>query len=314
MKKPVAALALCAIFLSAPAIASDDALESFKRAQAAFEAGEYETALEEARRAYELSASPNAHLYLSRSLVKLGRFDEAYREMSATLVEASGAATADKKYVPTRDAAAAELAMLNDKVAKIILAFVKPTPNAKIMLNGAEFPGEYLGKPFPVLPGDTVVRVNAPGKLALERSLLLDGGQTETLVLQLEDAPAKTPSGAPPATRETKTAPNTWAYVSMGVGAVGVGTFAVMGLSAKSAHDTLQDECGARCSDARYQDDIDRGKRAQTLANIGLAVGIVGLSVGGALLLFGSETTRDSAALSVTAGPGSGYLRYQSAF
>ncbi|MBX3128127.1 MAG: hypothetical protein KF718_15490 [Polyangiaceae bacterium] len=318
MRHRIVIASLCGLMLAGTASASD-AGQSFKRAQTAFDAGDYETSLAEARRAYELSKSPNAHLYVSRSLVKLGRFDEAFREMTTTLAEAAAATREDAKYTPTRDAAAAELALLNEKIAKVVIAFAEPPQGVTIKLNGADFPADQVGKPYAVLPGDTLIEVTAPGHAPLRRTVSLAAAQTQTVVLQLEAAPAAAPVApeppAPPPRAASASGGNLLAYVSLGVGVAGAATFGIMGMSAKSRHDKLSDECGARCTDPKYQDDIDSGKRSQLIANIGLGVGVVGVGVGTALLLFGSKKSAPEATgLHLGAGPGAASMGYRGVF
>jgi hypothetical protein len=68
--------------------------------------------------------------------------------------------------------------------------------------------------------------------------------------------------------------------------------FAVAGVSAKSVHDDLEAECGAAdCSDSEHQDDASRGKTLQTVANVGLVVGLAGAAGGTLLLLVGQSPT-----------------------
>src|SRR5688500_517595 len=64
------------------------ALEAFKAAQSKYEDKDYAGALEAAKKAVELSGSPNARLYVARSLRELGRIPEAHAEMERTLKEA----------------------------------------------------------------------------------------------------------------------------------------------------------------------------------------------------------------------------------
>ena len=81
-------------------------------------------------------------------------------------------------------------------------------------------------------------------------------------------------------------------FSSLGIGAAGLAVFAVAGVSAKSVHDDLEAECGAGgCSDAEHQNDASRGKTLQTVANIGLVVGLAGAASGTLLLLVGQNPT-----------------------
>ncbi len=92
--------------------------EKFKQAQKKFEKKDYAAALELAQAALETTGSPNARLYVARCLRELGRLDEAHEEMQRTHREALEAAKKDAKYEATRDSAAAELALLDQKSEK----------------------------------------------------------------------------------------------------------------------------------------------------------------------------------------------------
>src|SRR5215470_14218306 len=107
MRHLILALGL-SLACAAPAIAAAQskaetkaALDKFKQAQKKFEKKEYEAALELARAALEITGSPNARLYVARSLRELGHLDEAYDEMQRTHREALEAAKKDPKYEAT---------------------------------------------------------------------------------------------------------------------------------------------------------------------------------------------------------------------
>src|SRR5690606_36414471 len=98
-------------------------------------------------------------------------------------------------------------------------------------------------------------------------------------------------------------------FVAAGVGVAGLAAFAIAGSMAKSEFDTLEEECGsARCTDPKYADNVDSGKRMQTIANIGLIVGAVGVVAGGTLIVLGGPSKKEGAGLLVMPGSlGVGY-------
>ncbi len=305
--------AACLALSSAPAFAqaADDAktaIEQFRTAQKAFDDGEFDKALEAAKAAYAQTKSPNAHLYVARSLRGLGRLEDAYREMKATLDEATELAQSEKKYVPTRDAAAAELALLDKKVGKIVVALANPPPGATVELNGKPLPSEALGVPLPVMPGKIEVRASAPGMKDEQRELRIAAGATETIAIALSEDGTAEPPPPPPKPEPEKSSGTPWrtvGFVSAGVGVAGLAVFAVAGSMAKSKFNQLEDECGGtRCSDPKYADTVDSGKRSQTIANVGLVVGAVGIVAGGALIVLGGSSKSEKAARGPTVDVG----------
>jgi len=85
----------------------------------------------------------------------------------------------------------------------------------------------------------------------------------------------------------------------------------VAGLQASSTYSKLERECGTTgCSDREHLDAINRGKSLQTVADIGLIIGIGGAVTSGALFYFGiagSETA-------VSVVKGGGVFRYRGQF
>jgi hypothetical protein len=69
--------------------------------------------------------------------------------------------------------------------------------------------------------------------------------------------------------------PPALAWVAAGVGFVGLGPFAVLGLSARAEFHDLESRCGSRCAD----DDVDRVRRKALFADIGLGVGLLGAGI-----------------------------------
>ncbi len=317
MMTRTAALLSALLLLSTPAFAEDDARKMFKQAQEHFDDAQYEQALELARKAHEATGSPNARLYVARSLKGLGRFDEAYDEMAATLDDAAEKAKEEPKYISTRDAAAAELALLKRKIGKVIVAIVEPPPGVKVTLNGKLLDAERVGDPIATLPGDSIIVVEANGHQRYERTIQVGAGDTKTIAVRLveEEGEPEPPPVEPPKRDPGSSSggiSKTWGYIGLGVGAAGLATFTVFALSAKSTHDTLDEECGGRCTDPKFQDDVDSGKRAQTIANIGLGVGVVGLAAGATVLLLGGsdkEPSPPAAAFQWNNGPSLRYTR-----
>lgn len=319
------ALALVSVTLDAgaqPAAAKttkpDDqsASAKFKKAQAAYEAKDFAAALELARAAVDATGSPNARLYVARCLRELGRVAEAHAEMEQTLRDAREQAVNDEKYTPTRDAAAAELALLDQRVGKVVVALVDAPPDARVEINGQPLENTRRGLPVAVTPGDVLVRASAEGAAAVEKQTRIAAGQTHTITLVFRDAAQETetppqPAPPPPAPRKSGGGLRTVGYVTAGVGVLSLGVFAVTGAMASSKLSQLDDECGgARCTDPRYADTVDSGKRLETISNVSLIVGSVGVLAGGAMILFGGPSAERGGSASVSASPAGASFNY----
>ncbi len=318
-------LSLSLVATSAHAGDSKAALEAFRAAQSRYEAKDYPGALESAKKALELSGSPNARLYVGRSLRELGRLAEAHFELERTLREARDLAEKDDKYAATRDAAAAEVALLDQKVGKVIVALVDAPAGTRVTLNGTPLDPSRLGKPVAVVPGDLLIRAQPDGGVVTEKSVEMKAGETQTVTMVLETHGSTESDAPPPVVESQSDAPTdqpkggtlrTIGFVTAGVGVAGIAVFAIAGSMSSSKFKQVEDDCGGkRCTDPKYGDTIDSGKRLETIANVGLVVGGVGLLAGGAIILFGGpKSTEKTGSASVSIAPGSWSVGYARAF
>lgn len=287
---------------------AQSAAEQFGEALAEFDAGNFEKALPLFEGAFEGTQSPNARLYVARCLAKLDRTLDAYNAMKATLELAREKAESDDKYAKTRDAAAAELALLEPKVGKIIVAFDEAYPDAIILLDGEEVPDAEQGVPIPVVPGDVQVTARAPGKAEFTETVEVSGGSTKALAIVLDDAIVQDADDGPGL--------GTVRILGIAVAGLGVGgmvAFAVTGSMASSKFSEVEEACGnTRCTDLAFADDIDSGKSLQTIANVSLGVGLALMAGGAAMIVFGGpdedSESGPEAALQLTPLAGGGFV------
>ena len=87
------------------------------------------------------------------------------------------------------------------------------------------------------------------------------------------------------------------AVVAGGVGVLGFATFAVFGVLDQKKYSDLQDKCPGGVCSGSVASGIDTGRTYQTLANVGLVVGLVGAAAG--IVLFATAPSQH--ALPITA-------------
>ena len=345
MRQLVFAILLCLVspvtipaYAATPATAKKpDAAKMFNEAVKLFNADKYDLALVKFQEALEMSGSPNARLYMARCLNELGRVAEAYEEMSRAMREAAEKANTDQKYVGTRDAAAAQIAIMETKIGKVVIA-VAGAPFAIVRMDGKEVPKERVGQPIAVEPKTVVLSASAPNKPDVERQVEVHAGETITVTLEFKapvavepkQGPAKPPPAKPePTEEESEFGPmRIVGTLALAVGVAGFVTFGVEGEMTLKRRDTLENDCGgSNCTNPKYQATIDQGKKYQTIANVGLGVGIGGIVLGTALMIFGgpSDTAGDASTESteptkppaaepeaaMVLGPQGGYVSYQ---
>lgn len=302
-----------------PKPAKDPVMEMFESANKLFGEKKYDAALLLFRKVHEQSQSPNARLMIGKCLLAQGQLAEAYNELSTTLQEAAQRAEAEPKYANTRDAAAADLAPLETKIAKVVITLVDAPTGARVLLAGVEVPSDKLGKPIAVLPGSVEVTAEGLAQGTTTRKENVKGGDSKVIVFESKTATAdKPPPSADPVVPEGEMVGGgvrKAGYGIIGLGVVGMGLFAFGGIQSDAKFATLEKECGGtRCTDIKYADLIDSGKNMDLLANVGLGVGIAGLVAGTVMVIVGGPKPKPKTEASFILGPGQTVFQVRHAF
>lgn len=303
-----ACLALSGAASAAPDVfqATDEqkaaASTAFGDGMAAFEAERFEDALAAFRKSYEAVASPNSHYMIGRTLLRMQRYAEAYHELVAAAAEADAAANRDEKYRQTADATRAELTEVEGKVARVTVKLRGGVGTVK--LNGRQLDAGEVGRSVVVDPGSATIEWSVGGERGSETVTL---GEAESRTVEVGKEPAVEGEAPAPATVSTDSSQwdqRTWAYVAGGVGAAGVVTFAIFGILNNQKFGSLEDDCPNGACDRNRDDDIDAGRRYQTIANVGLVLGVIGLGTGAALYFTSEPASPEEGRTAVRVGPG----------
>jgi hypothetical protein len=276
------------------------AQDGFKKGASAQKKGQHEEALAAFKESYQAVASPNTHLMMARSLVELNRLEEAYVEYEKTLAEAKAAAGTDKKYQQTADQAEKELADVRGKIALLTIEVSGAGEGDRVTVRGRELDKNDWGKPIPVMPGSVRVElVTAAGKETVQE-VNAEAGGSQSVTLAPPTAAAPPPpetEGHAEAKLDTSggTSLRTWAYVAGGVGIAGLATFGVFGVMNNSKHSDLEEQCNNGVCPKSAEEDADTGRTYQTIANVGLVVGVVGLATGTVLFLMSGNKEEKAA-------------------
>ncbi len=309
--------AALALSLSLPAIAGpppsratkvefDKAQALFEKAKAMLKKGKLDDALEGFHKSYDVVASPISRLYIARCLAALGHDLEAHRELSDVVHEASLEAKKEAKYDETRQAAESERAELASKVAVVVVR-VDPSLAGEVTVGGVARPRDRLADGWAMPAGQLEVVLTSPGARDARKVTVALGERREVVFGKVEAA-------APPpavvaddgAARRRKLRVGGW--VAGAIGAVGLGVFAIEGSRARSRYDELKDECGGGPCPPERASDVSAGRRDAKLANVGLAVGVIGVGAGVTMLMLGRDPKPGEArgpTVRVAGGPGS---------
>jgi hypothetical protein len=286
---------------------------SFDAGQTLYDQRKFADALVLFRTALKASGSPNAQLMIARCLVKLGALAEAYDELQATMRVAAALAPDSPKYARTRDAAATEIAALERVVGRLSIVAQDLGADAVVTLNGTLVPPARLGSPFVVDPGDEIVELTRPGVEAQKHAVRVEAGETKTVTLRAL-ASSRAADAPPPAPAPASGGVRVAGFFVAGVGLAGAIVLAVAAPLAQSKYSTLERACGdVRCVDPKYAAVVADGRTADTVAAVGLTVGVVGLLSGGMMIALGGPSAAPARA-TLSVSPTSAQLRYQLTF
>ncbi len=272
----------------------DAAQKTFDAASDLYDAKRWQEAITAFRASHDIVASPNSRLMIARALVELGRVDDAFREYEAALAEAADAASRSPSYAKTRDAVTAELREVAATVAQIHVTVPDAPAGTTVTVGEIVRDTAALDRAFVVAPGDVSVAVRSPDGRARTHALRVVAGAVETVSVDLPAEPASSAPEAPaapapapapePALPPSTTSRRTLAWVAAGIGAAGLATFGVFGAMNNATFADLEDRCERDHCTPDRSGDIDAGRRYQTIANVGLVVGVLG--AGAAVTLF----------------------------
>jgi hypothetical protein len=195
-------------------------------------------------------------------------------------------------------------------------------PGATVRLDGKEIPGALAGGPIVLDPGRHELIVERPGEPPITRVIMAQQG-VQNRAIRIELGTAETANGAgvaelPPDTASSSPSPlRPYAYAAWGVGAVGLGVFAVMGTLGRADERALKDECPlVATTEAEVgpgvcdQETIDERQssyqREFIIADVGLITGIVGAAAGTVLFFLSAPASSDAESVERTLGEQTG--------
>jgi hypothetical protein len=330
MRTFVSSLILCSAFIAAPALAAgvdpanatpvqrEQAQAHFLKGKASFDKNDMPAALEEFRASLEIVASPNARLYVARTLREMGRLVEAYAEFGRTAAEAKEKEREDGRYGKAAEAALAERASIAPQIGFVQLNIKNATDATNVTVAGSPLVKGGWSDPVPVKPGEVEVEIVTPGVLPIRKTLKLAAGQKTPLDVDAGvggTGDASNPQPLPPVVEHPPTnshAGKGWmlpvAIAGAGVGVVGFGIFIGAGVASQSTYNDLKKQCGTGPCPSSLAGEVSSGKTQQAVANTGLVIGLVGLAVGAAfftLWILPSKAPAQAASAALVVGPGS---------
>jgi hypothetical protein len=279
--------------------AQADSAASFGKAVELFEAKKCDEALPMFEAVVAETGSPNARIYLARCLEQEGRLADAYEQMRQTVAEATKRAETEEKYVPTRDSAASELALLEPKIGKVVVAVVDPPEGTEVYVGTRRLDADQLGVPVAVMPGTLDVRAQTPDGPSVQREVEVEAGKTRTITLTMDEGAPSSDQIPEPPRNQTDTTTSTMGgiriagFVVTGLGLAGVGVGAGLAAKAQSDFDALDEECGGVTCPTDEQGRVDDGRLLTTVANVSLIAGGIIAAGGITMIILGGDSASD---------------------
>jgi hypothetical protein len=315
----------------ATAAQKKQAMEHFTAGKTAAGSKSFEKAIEELRASLDVVNSPNARLELARALRDVGQTGDAWAEYGRVGDDARRLSGSEGKYAQAADAASAERAEVEHKLAFVTVTIAHPPLVATLRVGGRPVPPAQWSAPVITPEGAVdVVLVDDGGKELARQTVLAVVGQKTAVALDAEPAPPPPPPAAPAVENpddkpdfshapEATTAPPSdrshlrpYAYVAGGVGIAGLAVFTTFGLISHSDFNDLRSACPNVSCPSSKAGEISDGRSFQTIANVGLVVGLVGAASGATIFVLSlggkspdsapSASTGTSASLFVAPG------------
>ncbi len=277
---------------TASALEADRARTPFSEGIAHFEAERWQQAAEKFRESYDIVASPNSHVMLGRALRGAGDLVAAWEALTLALDEAKHLAATLPRYQKAAETAQAELRELESELAFVAVR-VTGTDDASVRVGERTVPAERRGR-IAVAPGKIEI-VAQSGERTARRVLELAPGAKEEVTLDLAALAEQPPAVAPEPEPEPEAEPKRvepppamppaaepppsllpWAWLAGGVGVAGAATFAIAGSMAVGTRNDLDAVCPDRHCAPSSRDDADAGRTQQAVANVGLAIALIG--------------------------------------
>jgi hypothetical protein len=195
----IASFALC---LGGVARAEDDkrkAQELYDAAMKNFDADDYDAALRGFQESYAAVKSPNSHFMVARSLARLGRNVEAYKELTSVIEECD---ERGDRYADTKQAAYAKRQEVTPRIGLLTVTQGNAPKGTQVSLGDEKVGPKDFGKPIAVLPGETkVVSLTPDGKKHTQK-VTLRAGDTADVALDIPTEKKKKAEPTEPAFNE----------------------------------------------------------------------------------------------------------------
>lgn len=231
-----------------------------------------------------------------------GKTASAWAEFQEALALAREAKRNDRIQLAKR-----ELSRLSLRLSHLVIDVPSEARvDGLVVQRGSTNVGEATwGVAVPVDPGEYEISASAPGHHAWSATVTVNEAERSSIsVPELEKLPPPSPKPAkrpptrsPPKDQDDGATQRLVGYVVGGAGIVALGVGSYFGLTALSKASESEDHCDGSLCDPRGLELNDDADRAATIANVTIALGLVGVGVGSYLVLSAPAVGTDRATI-----------------
>lgn len=256
----------------------------FREASVLVERGAYAEACPRFEESQRLDPALGTQYNLALCYERTGRLGSAWRNLRA--VERLARAAGKKGR---EDIAGGMLRELRSRTAHLVL--VTHDADATVKVDNETVDREDMAF-YAVDPGPHVIVVTAPAKQAFERRVTIDktaDGRGHEIRIDVPTlAVAVGPTRVVVVPDQQSNGRRTLGFVVGTIGVVGLGVGAATGVMILNAKSTADEACTPGCENDRGRDAVTTGETLVPVNALAFAVGLVGLTVGGFLVLTSS--------------------------
>lgn len=263
--------------------------------------GNWAAALEKFRAVAAVKSTSRVRFHIGLCQEKLGRWVEALGAYNLALADARQESAADVE----KEAEAAR-ASLDVRIPRLTVLRGQTTEAISVSVDGVALGAASIGTEIPLDPGVHTVETSSPGRAPFRVNVELTEGVRKTVdaIPPSSSGPVPAASATPVASDNPSSSP-AWPWLAVGVGAASLAASGVFYLLRQGKVSSLEDACGSEyhCSEAE-RPVYDSARTYNTLTNVTLGVGVLGVGAGTILLLTAKKPSRStSSATHPTSSP-----------
>jgi PEGA domain/Tetratricopeptide repeat len=269
------------------AAAKQEAARRFETAIGLYEDGDYQLALAEFERVYELVPDYRVLYNIGQVSMQLGRYARALRTLREYVSRGGDAIPNDR-----RSAVRADVELLETRTASLSLD-IQPA-GAEVWIDGVLVGQAPLAQPVVVDVGQRTVQARLAGYVGRTQAITLAGSDRREVVLELDPEPTSAGSKTPPGDASTvgprrqapppPSKPRPLLWVGWGTTATLAAGSAVAAVLGASAASNLKDLRDSRTATRDALD--DEAGRAETRFLVADVLGVAALAAGATTLYF----------------------------